>query len=295
MKKSEMTRRQMMAQSAGLLATVALAGRSVGQADTQAAKNGFKIGACDWTLGKQANPEAFAVAKRIGIDGVQLSLNTLNKPVFLQNPQVREKFLIAAKENQMQISSIAIGELNEVPLKGDDPRAEQWVAESIDVCKVMGVNVVLVAFFGKGELLGDQKGQDVVVEKIKRIAPKAQEAGVRLALESYLSAEQYLEVIERIGSPAVRVYYDVANATDKGYDILKEIRTLGDKIVEFHAKDHVDLYGKGSIDFPAVRKAMDDIAYRGWFVMEGTKTPLGLEESLRYDAEYLRKVFPLSV
>ena len=30
-----------------------------------------------------------------------------------------------------------------------------------------------------------------------------------------------------VGSPAVQVYYDVANATTKGYDIYQEIRTLG--------------------------------------------------------------------
>jgi len=40
---------------------------------------------------------------------------------------------------------------------------------------------------------------------------------------------------------------------------------------------------------------MDDIAYRGWFVMEGTKMPLGVEESCRYDLEYLRTIFPREV
>jgi TonB family protein len=36
---------------------------------------------------------------------------------------------------------------------------------------------------------------------------------------------------------------------------------------------------------------MEDIDYRGWLVMEGTKMPLGLEASVRYDADYLRTVF----
>jgi len=47
-----------------------------------------------------------------------------------------------------------------------------------------------------------------------------------------------------------------------------------------------------SIDFKRVRLAMDDIGYRGWLHMEGTKLPLGLEESIRYDERYLRSVFP---
>jgi sugar phosphate isomerase/epimerase len=45
------------------------------------------------------------------------------------------------------------------------------------------------------------------------------------------------------------------------------------------------------MDFPAVRTALEDIGYKGWFVLEGTKMPLGVEESVRYDAEYLRAVF----
>jgi sugar phosphate isomerase/epimerase len=78
-----------------------------------------------------------------------------------------------------------------------------------------------------------------------------------------------------------------------GYDIIKEIKTLGAHIAQFHAKDLKDLYGKGSMDFPSVRKAMDGIGYSGWFVVEGTETPLGLEKSIRADVEFLRTLYPL--
>jgi sugar phosphate isomerase/epimerase len=104
-----------------------------------------------------------------------------------------------------------------------------------------------------------------------------------------------MQIIDAVGSPAVRVYYDVGNSHKAGYDIYQEIRQLGAHICEFHAKDYDDLYGKGSIAFPEVREAMDDIGYRGWLVMEGTQMPLGVEESCRYDAEYLRKIFPPKV
>jgi len=80
-----------------------------------------------------------------------------------------------------------------------------------------------------------------------------------------------------------------------GYDIYKEIRQLGPLICQFHAKDYDNLYGKGSIDFKEVRASIDDAGYRGWLVIEGTKTPLGLEESYRYDTEYLRGIFPKKV
>ena len=47
----------------------------------------------------------------------------------------------------------------------------------------------------------------------------------------------------------------------------------------------------GKIDFDKVRKAMDEIKYRGWIQIEGA-TPLGLVESYKQDARYLRTVFP---
>ena len=96
-------------------------------------------------------------------------------------------------------------------------------------------------------------------------------------------------------SPAVRVYYDMGNSQYAGWDICKEIRFLGKRICEFHAKDYDDLFGKGSMNFPAVRKAMDDIGYRGWMQIEGVKLPLGVEESVRYDLNYLRGIFPRTV
>jgi sugar phosphate isomerase/epimerase len=88
------------------------------------------------------------------------------------------------------------------------------------------------------------------------------------------------------------VYYDVGNSQEAGYDILKEIRLLGARICQFHAKDYKDLYGKGTMDFKAVRKAMEDIGYRSWFILEGTQLPLGVEKSIRYDLDYLRTIFP---
>jgi sugar phosphate isomerase/epimerase len=155
----------------------------------------------------------------------------------------------------------------------------------------MRVKVILVPFFGKGDLKGDTAGIDAAVAALKRLAPKAEAKGVVLALESWLGAAENIEILNRVGSPAVRVYYDVANSQDSGHPILDEIRRLAGRIVEFHAKDTKDLYGKGSIDFPAVRKVMEDIGYSGWLVMEGTKMPLGLEASVRYDADYLKNVF----
>jgi len=297
MTNSRITRRRMLLNGARVLAGLALVAscRPLSEeAAVQETARGFKLAVCDWTIGKTADPASLEVAKRIGLDGVQVDFGRAETDLPLFDADLQRRFLDEARKRDMQIASLAMGVLNGVPYKSD-PRAERWVAECIDVCKTLGVNVVLLAFFSKGDLRNDKKGKDVVVERLKRVAPKAEKAGVFFGIESWLSAEQHLDIIDRVGSPAVKVYYDVGNSHKAGYDIYKEIRQLGKHICEFHAKDYDDLYGKGSIDFERVREAMDDIGYRGWIVMEGTKMPLGVEESCRYDAEYLRGIFPPKV
>ena len=295
MKVEKISRREMMLTSALAVGGLALGGSCQRSGvEKPAAKRlgkGFKIGVCDWTIGKRANPESLVLAKSIGLDGVQVDLGGAEDNLPLRERGLQEKFLEAARENDIEIGSLAMGVLNGVPYKSE-PKTEDWVVDGIGVCNALGCEVLLLAFFGKGDLRNDSKGIDVVVERLKRAAEEAEEKEVILGIESQLSAEQHMDIIERVGSPAVQVYYDVGNSHRNGYDIYKEIRYLGKHICEFHAKDNDDLYGKGSIDFPEVRRAMDDAGYRGWIHMEGTKMPLGVLESCRYDGEYLRKIFP---
>ena len=287
MEKHGLTRREMLAG----LTTAALAMRV---AQIRAAAPGFKIGACDWQINKRSDPAALAVAKSIGLDGVMVDMGDLKNDLHLRRPEVQRSYHDAVKSTGIVVSSLALGILNHIPLKSD-PRAEQWVSDTIDVCKAMRLKVILVPFFGEGDLKGDKAGTDAVVAAFKRLAPKAERSGVILGVESWLSAEQHVDILNRVGSPSVQVYYDMGNSQYVGWDVGKEIRFLGKRICEFHAKDYDDLFGKGSMNFPAVRKAMDDIGYRGWMQIEGVKSPLGAVESVRYDLNYLRKIFPPTV
>lgn len=292
----QMTRRRLMGDAARAAAGLALVSSCAPteQHQPQAPAVGFKIGVCDWTIGKTANPASLEVAKRIGLDGVQVDFGRGDENLPLCDAALQKQFLDAKEQHQVEIASLAMGVLNNVPYKSD-PRADRWVREGIDVAHAMGVKVILLAFFSKGDLRNDKEGVDIVVNRLRRVAGIAEEADVVLGIESYLSAAEHIQIIDRVESPAVRVYYDVANSRNAGYDIFDEIRTLGRFICQFHAKDSDDLYGKGSMDFLRVREAMDFIAYRDWLVMEGTKMPLGPEQSCRYDAEYLRTIFPRKV
>ena len=127
---------------------------------------------------------------------------------------------------------------------------------------------------------------------MKKVAPKAEKAGVVLGIESWLSAKDHMSIINAIGSKNVKVYYDVCNSNDMGYNIYEEIRWLGkENICEFHCKENGFLLGKGKVNFAEVRKALDDISYTGWLQIEGAvPEKQDMFESYVKNLSYLRSV-----
>jgi L-ribulose-5-phosphate 3-epimerase len=250
---------------------------------------GFKIGAPDWSLGRR-DPSCFALAKEIGLDGVQLDLGTKANALHLRQADVQQRYQQASRETGMAIAGLALGALNETPLKSE-PQTAIWLYDSLGVALRLGVKVILVAAFGNGDLKGDAPGIDRTVALLQELAPRFERAGLILGLENYLSAGENLAILDRVNSPAVQVYYDVGNSTDKGYDIYAEIRQLKGRICEFHAKDGNFMLGAGRVDFRKVREAMDEIGYRGWIQIEAA-APHGVATDYAAHLKYLRTLFP---
>lgn len=229
----------------------------------------FRIGACDWSIGPAGDLTVFKTARQIGLDGVQVSLNTMADPEHLRQKDKQRALKEAAQQAGVDIGGLAIGLLNDIPYKSDI-RTEQWVQDSVDVAQNLGVKSVLLAFFNKNDLRNDPRGVQVTIDRLKAVAPKAEKAGVSLGIESWLSAPELMAIQDAVGSPAIKVYYDVCNTSVMGYDIAKEIRTLGkDRICEIHLKENGSLLGQGQVDLKQVRQALDDIGYTGWLHIEG--------------------------
>lgn len=275
-----MTRREMLS----TIVTFAAAAPLFGASESRR----FKIGACEWSL-RKADPSCFEVAKEIGLDGVEVDMGRAANQMKLRRPEVQKAYLDAAKKSGLEIASIAIAEMNNIGLK-TEPRAAIWLHDAIGVATALGVRVVLVAQFFNGDLKGDKIGTDRTVELLKELAPRAEKAGVILGLENYLSAEENLDILRRVGSTAVQVYYDVGNSTDKSYDIYKEIRMLKGNICAMHAKDAGHMLGAGRVDFAKVREAVDEISYSGWIQIEAA-APRDLAADYRAHLAVLRRHF----
>lgn len=252
----------------------------------------FKIGACDWSIGRGGQLSALELAKQIGLDGVQVSFGKPGGEYDLRSEDVRRQYEQAAVEHGVEIASLAMGVLNSVPYSSDK-EAERWVEECVEVMPKLRQKIVLLAFFSEGDIKGKPELQAEVIRRLKRVAPQAEKAGVVLGLETWLSSDEHLRILDAVGSPAVQVYYDTANMEKQGYDIYKEIRQLGrERICEFHCKENGFLLGEGRVDFRRVKEAMDDIGYSGWLVIESAVgNGQSVQDSYVYNQKFLRSVF----
>jgi sugar phosphate isomerase/epimerase len=279
------SRRHFLQASVAGFGVAAFAGQSL---ITYAEQKGvhFRVGAPDWNLKLTAKPESVALAKKIGFDGVQISIG---RKMELNDKALQQAFLAESKRAGFPITSLCLDILHVNGLKSD-PLGQRWTAECIPIAKAMGVKVVLLPFFGKWALK-TQAEMDYVGNALKEVAPAAEKAGVILGLEDTISARDNVRIMERSKSPAVLTYYDVGNSTGNGFDIIEEIRWLGRKrICEVHLKDNPGYLGAGKINFPAVVDALAEIGFDKWAQLECDAPSGSVEDDMKKNLGFIRGV-----
>lgn len=259
----------------------------------------FPIGACDWSIKKQQDIAAFDTAVEIGLEGLQVSFSTPGSEFDLRDQRVREQYYRKVDETGIQIASLGMGILNQTPL-ATHPDAITWVSEAIDAMASMqeeqpdkAPDICLLAFFGKGDINGKPELMDTVIQKLKTVVKKAEDAGVVLGIESLLSADDHLKIIDGVGSKAIQVYYDSANSLKMGYNIYDEVFQLGaDQICQVHCKENNGLINEGDVDFETFQQSLVKAGYRDWLIIEGS-TPKGsdLVESYQTNFATLDAIF----
>jgi L-ribulose-5-phosphate 3-epimerase len=275
------------------------------------------IGICDWNLGPMCDPEQIPKAVEANLNGIQVSLGRTPEEIILTDPTVRQRYLELGRQHSISFHSVALGLLNTYPL-ATDPRAAVWVIYAIETAAALGAGNVLMAFFGNGDLrLQDEHGEFIneaaggfasyrlneahvssVVDTLKQIIPRASEQSVVLGLENTLSASQNLQIIDRVGSEWLQVYYDVGNSTGNGYDVPGELRTIGNgRLCEVHLKDwDTPLLGsdQASVNMAGAAAALRDIRYDKWLVLETSGREGHFMEDTRSNVAWARQTFDMS-
>jgi sugar phosphate isomerase/epimerase len=249
----------------------------------------FKVGVTDWNLRQEGKTEAVALAKRLGFDGVQVSLGVGTEKLPLADPAVQAAYKAESRRVGLPLASVCLNILHRNYLKSD-PLGQRWVSDSIGIAKSLGVKVILLPFFGRGALQ-TQAEMDYVGDALREIAPVAEKSKIILGLEDTISAKDNVRIMERAKSRAVLTYYDVGNSTNNGFNVIEEIRWLGrDRICEVHLKDNPGYLGKGKIDFTAVVDALADIGFDQWAELETDSPTKSVENDMAINLKFIRGV-----
>lgn len=260
----------------------------------ESAMERIRIGACDWSLGKGSNIEAFKIAKSIGLEGIMVDMGNEQNNLHIRQREIQKDYLKESSQTGVAISSLALGIYNRVPFHSD-ARVQEWLSGSIDAAKNLKVKVLLIAFFNASDLRNDKSRKAIAIEHFKNVMPYAEKKGIILGIESYLNANEHLEIIDSVQSKNLKVYFDFRNTADAGYDPIAEFRKLGkDLVCELHMKENGFLLGQGTVDWAGVREAIRQTGYQGngWMQIEGAVPKGGdIVESYRHNLAYLRKLF----
>ena len=121
---------------------------------------------------------------------------------------------------------------------------------------------------------------DLFVEVLKPLAEHAEKVGVLLLIEPEPElllerTDQYVELADRVGSPALGLNFDVGHAYCMSEDLPKAIAALALYTRHYHLEDiaatrvhHHLPPGDGAIDFAEVIAAIRKTGYDGWLTVE---------------------------
>jgi sugar phosphate isomerase/epimerase len=255
-----------------------------------------RVGMTDWNLGQRGDITKIALAREIGLDGIQVSVQypTDGTPT-LRDAKTQAAFKRAALDNGIQICSLAIGNPGKARLPmHTNPAFAILLVEAVEIAHNLGTNNILLPILGDSHIhMENEQEVGTFVAMMKEVSRYAEKAGVVVALEDWISAEDNLRLLDAIGSDYVGVYYDARNIKGRlKKDPYDEPKRLGKHINQIHVKNGEKLMREqDTLDWPRLAQEYYEIGYRGWYVLE-TGSPTGdLIADTRANIEYVRKTF----
>jgi L-ribulose-5-phosphate 3-epimerase len=257
-----------------------------------------RVGMTDWNLGQRGDITKVALAREIGLDGIQVSVQypTDGKPT-VRDEKTQEAFRRAALDNGIQICSLAIGNpgKSRMPMT-TSPAFAILLAEAVEIAHNLGTNNILLPVLNDSHIdMTNQAQVDTFTAMMKEVTRYAEKYGVVVGLEDKISADDNNKVLDAIGSDYAAVYYDAHNIVSsvQNNDVYAEPKKLGKRISQVHVKNGNMLLATpgGRIDWPRMSKEFYDIGYRGWYVLETNSPTKDIVADTRANIEYVKKTF----
>ena len=180
-------------------------------------------------------------------------------------------------------------------------RAVQRLIEYLDAARQF--QAILVVGMMQG-LRSDEPDSDVangrIIESLKEVGAAAEAKGVEFVLEpvNHLqvgfnnSVAEVLQLIEAIGSPAIKPMVDTVHMNIEEKSLTQPIYDCGTQLRHVHlCESNGGVFGTGRVDFSAVLQALSNIGYDGFGSVKVYRQAT-MEEAARTSIEALQRAMP---
>ncbi|MEX0669813.1 MAG: sugar phosphate isomerase/epimerase family protein [Pirellulales bacterium] len=178
----------------------------------------------------------------------------------------------------------------------------EYLGELARLCNDLGGRVLVFGSPKQRSLLpgvSPEQAVDFIHEVFSRLVPVLETTDTVVALEPLSLAEtdvlttaaETCRLIDRIGSPHVRLHLDVKAMSSEREAIPEIIVASARHLEHFHANDaNLQGPGFGAVDFGPIFRALDEIRYAGWVSVEVFDYAPGPERLVRESIDYMRRV-----
>lgn len=198
-----------------------------------------------------------------------------------------EKGLALVDKSGLQVANLVDSGYFLSKTRSQTRRAIEDVHEAIDLAARMKSDCLLIVTGGVGSFYRtEEQARQIVIECLKEIAPYAQDAGIRLAIEpihqrypgyTFLhDISSTLDLIDAVGSQMVGLLFDTDHLYESP-DLFKDIQRAGDRIFCVHINDMpahpgpgIDrkILGEGVIPLKEILSAIEATGYSGFYDVE---------------------------
>ena len=221
--------------------------------------------------------EEFASARALGIEAIEWVVDTTDldaNPLF--NVEGRREIAAQSREHGVTVPVVCADYLMEIPLSApgldDRLRATGMLWELIKAAPDVGIGHIEIPLLGPADIT-DPAREEIVVQALREALPLVERAGLGILLEVGLPPARVAALLDKIGSEAVRINYDMGNSAYFGFDAAAEVGAYGARIGNTHVKDCTPAafsvpLGEGDVDFDLVFSGLKRHGFEGDFILQ---------------------------